>query len=274
MTKQIKQEVLTFLGLTALISSVFYILIIRSGSLMTLGGIFVLLLMWSPAAAAFITRRIYKIEWKTFGWKIKDLKYMLLAYVLPLLYAFPVYALVWVFGLGRLDLSGPVGGWQIASMATLGVAGSCLSALGEEIGWRGFLVPRLADLFGFTKASLFSGLIWAAWHTPLILFADYNSGSIPSWYALACFLVMVVGASFSYAWLRLKSGSLWPAVLLHAAHNAFIQSVFDLITVDTGRTLWFTGEFGIGLALTLAIVGLIFWRLGVRDEKTLEVLPA
>jgi len=54
----------------------------------------------------------------------------------------------------------------ILVQATLGVLISCLTALGEEIGWRGFLVPQLASVTSFTKTALISGLIWAVWHYP------------------------------------------------------------------------------------------------------------
>jgi membrane protease YdiL (CAAX protease family) len=68
--------------------------------------------------------------------------------------------------------------------------------------------------------------------------------------------------SFAFAWLRLGSGSIWPAVLMHAVHNTFIQSILDVITVKTDNTAYFTTEFGLGLAIMGVIVGLIFWRAG------------
>ncbi len=58
----------------------------------------------------------------------------------------------------------------------------------------------------------------------MILFANYNNSSAPAWFGLVCFTVLAVGISFPFAWLRLKSGSLWTAVILHAAHNVFIQA--------------------------------------------------
>jgi uncharacterized protein len=135
---------------------------------------------------------------------------------------------------------------------------SIASALGEEIGWRGFLVPELAKQMSFTKLSLLSGIIWAAWHSPLLLIADYNAGA-NRWYALACFTVMVISLGFVVAWLTLKSGSLWPAAVLHGAHNMFIQGIFDNLMRDTGRTRWYTTEFGAALALTIAVCAVYFW---------------
>jgi membrane protease YdiL (CAAX protease family) len=134
-----------------------------------------------------------------------------------------------------------------------------LSATGEELGWRGFLVPTLAQRMSFTHTALVSGAIWAVWHVPLIIFADYNAGA-PTWYSVICFVIMVLGISFPFAWLRLRSGSLWPAAILHATHNLFVQAFFDRVTVDTGPTEWFTSEFGAALALTAVATGWVFWR--------------
>ena len=77
---------------------------------------------------------------------------------------------------------------------------------------------------------------------------------------------MVVAMGFPFAWLRLRSGSVWPAAILHASHNLFVQAFFDRVTVDTGPTRWLTGEFGAGLALAFIAVGWIFWRARASVE--------
>jgi len=135
---------------------------------------------------------------------------------------------------------------------------SCSTALGEEIGWRGFLVPELAKRHSFTATALISGCIWSLWHYSILIFADYNSGT-PAWYGLTCFTLMVVGISFVFAWMRLKSASLWTGVLLHASHNLFIQQFFDPITIKTGRTKYVTGEFGAALAVASFLLAAYFW---------------
>jgi membrane protease YdiL (CAAX protease family) len=82
--------------------------------------------------------------------------------------------------------------------------------MGEEIGWRGFLLPRLVSQFDFTVGCLLSGCIWAVWHYPGLLFADYNAGTNPV-YALTCFTLMLIGDSYVFGWMRLRSNSIWPA---------------------------------------------------------------
>ncbi len=75
-----------------------------------------------------------------------------------------------------------------------------------------------------------------------------------------CFTVLVMSGSFVFAWIRLRSGSLWTGVLLHASHNLFIQGVFTPLSYDTGRTAYIIDEFGVALAVTAAIVALVLWR--------------
>jgi membrane protease YdiL (CAAX protease family) len=100
-----------------------------------------------------------------------------------------------------------------------------------------------------------SGCIWAFWHYPALLLADYNSGT-PKPYALTCFTAMVIAMAFVMGWLRLRSGSLWPCALLHASHNLFVQAVLDRMTRPETKALYVTTEFGFGMAITIAIVAI------------------
>jgi hypothetical protein len=83
---------------------------------------------------------------------------------------------------------------------------------------------------------------------------DYNAGT-PAAYALLCFTAMMMGAGV----LRLQSGSLWPVVMLHASHNAFVQNSFDVLTGDVGPTSYLTGEFGVLLALVSLGLAALLW---------------
>jgi hypothetical protein len=58
--------------------------------------------------------------------------------------------------------------------------------------------------------------------------------------------------------MRLKSGSIWPGVVLHAAHNRFIQQFFDPLTVDKSKTRYIAGEFGAGLAVISILMAFYF----------------
>src|SRR5262245_199575 len=265
-----------YLLVTWALSGIFYFLIIRAGKLGAGRGLFVMGLMWCPGIAGLISRYRFEKSLRNHGWSWGKTRYQLSSYLIPIAYATVVYVVVWATGLGGfynrdfLGSQSAAFGWSgvpagvglvlyVLFVGTIGLPGSCASALGEELGWRGFLVPELAKATSFTRVSLISGLVWSFWHYPILLFADYNAGT-PAWYALTCFTVMVVGISFVFAWMRLKSGSTWTGMLLHASHNLWIQSIFDPLTTDTGRTKYVIGEFGIGLPIAAVILAFLFCR--------------
>ncbi len=80
----------------------------------------------------------------------------------------------------------------------------------------------------------------------------------------------MTAVSFAFSWLRIKSGSLWTGVWMHAAHNIFIQSVYPGLTADGDHTMWFVDEFGAFSAAAAVIVAVFFWmkrrELPVPDE--------
>ncbi|HEY7112603.1 MAG TPA: type II CAAX endopeptidase family protein [Thermoanaerobaculia bacterium] len=263
----------TYLVLTFAFSFVFYFLIIRAGNLGAGGGLFVAGLMWSPAAAAIVASLLTRRRLSEIGWRW-SWPYAGAAYVIPVLYGLAAYGATWALGLGAfpnrsfvatLMKTGETSATTIARYVlvrgTLGVVLSLTTALGEEIGWRGFLVPELARRMPFARVALVSGAIWSLWHYPVLLFANHH-GETPAWYRLICFTVMVLGISFVFAWIRLASGSVWPAAILHASHNLWIQSVFDPLTADTGRTAWVIGEFGAALAIAAIVAAALVTSRG------------
>lgn len=268
--KSIRSEVITFLIITFALSTPCYFLIARYG-ITAETAIYTLGLMWCPGIAALITRFIRQRNLRGLGWGWGKTRYQVWAYFLPGIYNVVLYAVIWLSGLGGISekfvptLPEII---KLVLIAVLGTLGSCLNAMGEEIGWRGLLVPQLARLTTFTKASFISGAIWVVWHYPLYLFSNYGSAAgsdfggnrPPVWYGLICFSISVMCLNFIFNWFRLKSGSVWTAVFLHAAQNQYLQSVLTPLTKDTGFTAYFAGEFGIGLAIVTLIVALILWR--------------
>lgn len=267
------RPIIIFLALTCALSGGCYALLLGP----TPNPIFGLGLIMSPALAAVITqlssaRRIWQG-----GWSPGPLRYLLAGYGLPLGYGLVVYVLVWISGIGgfspqalaqqvadpgQLPTAAPalfVMSYSLKA-ATLGMAMSCLTALGEEIGWRGFLVPELAKRYSFTGAALISGIVWAVWHYPAILLLDGQTAGAPRWFGLLCFTVLVMGLSVVLAWLRLRSGSVWPAVLLHASHNVWIQTVLNPLTRKTALTPYVIDEAGAGLALAAVVLAALVWR--------------
>jgi membrane protease YdiL (CAAX protease family) len=258
------KDIWTYLGFLLLGSLIFYPLIVSAGGLEK-SGYLVLGLMWVPGLSAILTVLIHKRGLGSLGWRPGKARYLMIAYCLPIVYGLLSYGAVWLTGLGKVNTS-LVPSWvYLIGFATLGVVLSLLSALGEEIGWRGFLAPRLRQNMSFNKATLLTGAIWLLWHTPLILFSDYRSASTPVWYSWMCFAVMIMGLTFAFNWLQARSGSLWPSALLHASHNLWIQSLFDVITINTGITAFLTGEFGAGLAIVGIILAALFCQKGSQS---------
>jgi membrane protease YdiL (CAAX protease family) len=108
-----------------------------------------------------------------------------MSYLIPLGYSTVTYSIAWLTGIAALNttqtadafsrffglgsLSRPFGiGLYFLVVATIGVIQNCATTLGEEIGWRGFLVPELAKGFSFTATAALSGVIWALCHVPII----------------------------------------------------------------------------------------------------------
>jgi len=245
------KKILTFIFLTFVFSSFSYYVMITTGTVRKVGAFW----MWSPGVAAILTKILFRENFQDFGWKPGKLKYLILGLGIPFLYAAVIYGLAWSTGLGVFS---PQPFYKIAIFATAGLIMACLAALGEEIGWRGFLIPQLIKITTYTKAVLITGIIWAIWHYPAIIYADYNRPT-PLLFQIIVFTVAVLGYSSIAAWLRLKSKSIWPVVLWHGGHNLFIQQIFMMMTVDTGVTYYFVDDFGIGVLAASIILGIIFW---------------
>ncbi|GII76026.1 abortive infection protein [Sphaerisporangium rufum] len=145
---------------------------------------------------------------------------------------------------------------------------NAIPALGEEYGWRGWLLPRLLPL-GPVRAIAVSGLIWGAWHAPLTL-RGYNYPELGPWAALMFTGFCVLFGAF-LGWTRLASGSVWPAVAGHATLNAvggWMLLVGDAAHPPSPVIAGITGLPGWAL---LAVVALVLAR---RSRECRAGVPA
>jgi len=273
-----RKAIYIFLAVTLALSSVVWLLTIHSaGKTGSFGNrVYGYGIMWCPALAAYITCKILGRNISDLAWQWGKAKYLLWSYLIPLFYTVIGYTIVWICGGGGFynktflaqmehDL-----GWTnvppgvflilfVILQAVIGILPAMATALGEEIGWRGFLLPEIVGTTkSYTKTSLVMGLIWATWHYPLLIFGNYNAGAL-SWYSLIAFTIGVMSITFVFTWLRLKSNSLWTSVMLHASHNLFVQAVFNPITVENSHTKYFIGEFGIVLPSISLLLAIYFW---------------
>ena len=239
--------------------------------LMTQGGW--ALAMWGPGIAAIVTTLVVaknpfsSLRLNTLGPK----RFYLWAWFLPIVLTIVGGLTTLLFGMAKLDMnftmirdamaSAASGGEipigvivisQIVLAILLAPFFNMLFTLGEELGWRGFLLPHLMPL-GQWKAILVSGVIWGFWHAPVIM----QGHNYPGYPILGVFMMIVfcvlLGAIFS--WMYLNTKSPWVAALAHGSVNAvaglpilFFQSDFNLAFGGTiaAPTAW------IGMALFIA----------------------
>lgn len=126
-------------------------------------------------------------------------------------------ALGWFhFDLGKFDTSTVVA--ILFETLTTSVIATLPNALGEEIGWRGWLLPQLISRYGTPVALVATGVVWALWHAPLTLLG-YGFTDIGAWSALA-YIPFAICFGAVLGWLRLRSASVWPAAVAHASWNS------------------------------------------------------
>lgn len=110
-------------------------------------------------------------------------------------------------------------------------------ALGEELGWRGFLYPQLKARFGRKTGRLLGGVIWGAWHWPLIWLTGYEYGAAYFGFpvvGMLLFCFITVGWGILHDRLYEKSGSIWVPALFHGAINAAATLPAAVCLADTG----------------------------------------
>lgn len=266
-----KRTLVLFLALLTIGSAVLQVLLIRAGGIQHAGGI-VAGVMAVPGLSALLAILLTTGKLKGLGWRLGRWRYLGWALLAPLAIVTPVYLIGFAGGLSELHLDGWSRvarlnfGVQLGALASLGLICSLgllinsVVAAGEELGWRGFLFPELARRMSPANAALVTGAIWAVWHYAGILFGGYRELATPLAFNLVCFTVMVIGWSMVAGWLRQVSGSVWPAVLMHAAHNLLIQAVLPAVLVEHHGAKYLTSEFGAGVAIAYAIAGLIAYR--------------
>jgi membrane protease YdiL (CAAX protease family) len=138
----------------------------------------------------------------------------------------------------------------------------------EEIGWRGFALPRLQGLYGPLGGTLILGVLWALWHLPLFL--------IPTWDTphgspldVALFVVLAIGIAVVLTWVfNNTKGSVLMTILAHGSFNMGVASAYDLFPTPSVTEGFANFVIGFGVA-AVVIVSLTRGRLGYRKEEEL-----
>ena len=253
----------------ALVMSVGAALLIR---ILDLPPNFVMWALWSftPTVATLVmllvvTRDGYSKEgWKALGLHRLGLNVWWIAFGATLLITVAASAIVWATPLASFVV--PEGGiinpiiWFLLMVGVFALT----FVLGEEIGMRGYLQPRLMSL-GRPRALVLVGLVWATWHMPLIFLTPiFPPGNLLLFFPL--FYGTVVAASFFYGYLRIYTGSVWPASIGHSVHNV-AWGTLGAFTVTSSPELvhlYLAGDFGI-LILVGTVIGAVWVRYMLRS---------
>ncbi|MEM8489730.1 MAG: type II CAAX endopeptidase family protein [Pseudomonadota bacterium] len=237
--------------------------------------------MWSPGLAAILTCVVLRRPIATLPWQWGAWRWIFFAWLLPVAYGLAIYLPVWTLSLGGsgFGVEQTLADWSlqllgrddasvyssiafVAMLATVGMVSSLARALGEEIGWRGFLIWELRKVMPFGAVGIVSGLLWAIWHWPAILFTDYNAGEGSFPLQLFIFTMAIVPQGIVYAYFTFRSNSLWPAAVLHASHNLFIQRVFTPLTARGDQTHLYIDEFGLVMPILGSAMAFAFYLKG------------
>jgi membrane protease YdiL (CAAX protease family) len=227
-----------------------------------------------------ITREGYSKEgWKSLGLHRLGLNVWWIAFGVTLLVTVAASAVVWATPLASFVV--PEGGIlnSVIGFLMMVVIYTLTFSPLEEIGIRGYLRPKLLSL-GRRGALALSGLVWATWHMPLIFLVPavgFPTGNLLLFFPL--FYGSIVAASFIFGYLRIYTGSVWPASIGHSVHNA-AWSALAAFTVTSSPMLvnvYLVGDFGI-LILIGAVIGAIWvghmLRSGMNQAQEAEAQEA
>ena len=278
---KVKPLIIWFLGLTIAFTAPFNWLMINMGH----SYMYIFASMWAPGLAALAACRIVGVDILILGFNWGKGRWVLACYLIPLGYLLVIYGITWISGYGdffnakymsKMGDELGLNGWSNTEVALLAIPLAAIimvprqlaSTLGEEIGWRGLLAPQLMRLMSFPAASFLSGLIWFAWHIPIIVWGSYMIEQRPESWQIGCFAIMLIGMSFPMMYYRLKSGSLWTGAMFHASHNLFLIFIFMRLTQNTHATKFYAGEWGILTAGVMTVIALIYWYKAHNEGLT------
>jgi membrane protease YdiL (CAAX protease family) len=243
-----------------------------------------MLMMWVPGISAILTSLITKENIKSYGWKLGKIKYLGWAYLLPFVIAILAYGFVWITGIADftpdevrnyrwarfVGFETPAPFWiGFIAKAVLYTISVSMLTLDEEIGWSGFLIPKLLKNKSIPFTGIIVGLVWSVWHYPAIIGGIYGFNA-PLWIALPGFSLVLIGNSLIKTTLISKSKSLWTGVLLHSSHNIILMSMFWEMTVKTKNSAIWVSETGLITALVYLIIGVVFWKWMFRKKSMLN----
>lgn len=204
---------------------------------------------FSPLIAALLVRLLISREGfrdAHLGLRKVRWYFWLLAILLPFFWNGTQDLMQLWYGFGSMDWSKFASGLY---RVPINLVGGLIIFIGEEFGWRSYLLEKLRNLSRW-KALALSGMIWSLWHAPLLILPSdiYTQKVDLAGAGLALFVFILLG--FIFGWLYLESNSVWPCVLMHSYNN--------LISLELFSEAWITTKEPTLLQNSLMALGPIF----------------
>lgn len=236
-----------------------------------------LLTILVPVLAVVVTIRITtpkhdrRAAWGSVGFRRPRSWYLLVAVLGPVCVATLSFGTARLFGV--VDFP-PLSEWiaDEAMNVLIVTAAFAVIILGEEIGWRGYLQPRLLELMPIKRASVVTGACHAAFHLPLLLLTTNYQSEGSRWVVVPTVMVTLTLAGVWYGWLRARSGSIWTVSLSHSAFNGVMESIGGVAIAGSLTTMaYVTTETG--LATLAVMAGLSGFLLSRPDTSWVASRP-
>lgn len=252
------------------------IVIVLAVAFSLIPGINSLIYMMTPTIAALlmmlvVTKDGYsKDGWKRLGLHKLGLRGWLFAFFIPIIPLVAGYLIVWAAGLSSLVILDTFHGFSWGTfpflIGILFVKAILVESMGEELGWRGYLLPNMLKL-GTRKAMLLNGFIHGIWHLPVMLFtSEYHDGEnswllLPLSIASTVFLAPVIGS------LRMRTGSVWTSSVMHTSHNLVWLVLATVFANDSEAAVYIAGDMGIVVVVFYALLTGIMWRKASNGQR-------
>jgi uncharacterized protein len=192
--------------------------------------------------------------WAGVGFNPRRGRGLLIAVLGPAVIVAVSFGVAAAFGVISFPGLGPGFGLAVLNLA-LTIVIFAVVFLGEEIGWRGYLLFRVAELTSGRRAAVITGAFHAIFHLPLLLLTTTYQGEGKRWIVVPMVMVTLTLAGVWYGWLRLWSGSIWPVSLAHSAFNNLGETVAGVVVVTSPAMMaYVTTETGVVTMIILVLV--------------------
>ncbi|MEO6012723.1 MAG: CPBP family intramembrane glutamic endopeptidase [Devosia sp.] len=214
------------------------------------------IVMMTPLASVLIMKLIVTREgyrragWSDLGLGTLGLRVWELAFGLPFMVLLISYGIVWAIGIAGVSL--PADPIDFLLNVAISFFMGLVLCLGEEIGWRGYLLPKLLP-YGRTFAMVVTGLLQALWHVPFLVFTTVYHGEGNALLTVPLFVMTMTIAGILFGYLRIAGKSTWPAAIAHSIFNSY-WTMFNALTVAASPLAfeYLAGESGV-----LTLIGVI-----------------